>query len=145
MPVRSIKLKLILPRHEEASHVTRSLWTTHAAVNAAVAYYESRLLLMRAAPYATNDGQPDDRPAPATASRWSTECRSWTAHRRTMVDAAVRPRGPLPRWQSPAAPLLYTGAAAVVGSGKRSAGSCNLPGGGGRENALRHFCCLGEP
>lgn len=55
MPTRSIKLKLIVPRAPAQSTVRYALWTTHCAINAAVAYYEEQLLLMRGADYITQE------------------------------------------------------------------------------------------
>lgn len=51
MPVRSINLKIIVPRQEHGRDIRRALWTTHASVNEAVRYYEERLLLMRGRSY----------------------------------------------------------------------------------------------
>lgn len=51
MPVRSIKLKLQIPRDGSRREATRALWTTHAVINEAVFYYQSRLLLMRGRRY----------------------------------------------------------------------------------------------
>ncbi|HJU20621.1 MAG TPA: type V CRISPR-associated protein Cas12b [Stellaceae bacterium] len=47
MPVRSINLKLIVPRGVTGVDLRQSLWDTHAAVNAATRYYEERLLPLR--------------------------------------------------------------------------------------------------
>lgn len=49
MPVRSIKVKLIVPRGHDAESTKkrRALWDTHAFVNEAVAHYEQLLLEMR--------------------------------------------------------------------------------------------------
>jgi hypothetical protein len=51
MPVRSINLKLIVPRSEHGESLRRSLWTTHDEVNAATRYYDQQLLNLRAAIY----------------------------------------------------------------------------------------------
>lgn len=51
MPVRSINLKLIIPRGVDRLALRQSLWTTHAEVNAATRYYEEQLLVFRATPY----------------------------------------------------------------------------------------------
>jgi hypothetical protein len=55
MPVRSVKLKLIIPRGPAATSTRLALWTTHAEVNAATSYYERQLLVMRALPYEVPD------------------------------------------------------------------------------------------
>ena len=49
MATRSIKLKLIIPRHaeDEALQLRRALWATHTVVNEAVSHYEHLLLEMR--------------------------------------------------------------------------------------------------
>lgn len=57
MPVRSIKLKLVVPRHEKYSETRKSIWDTHNAVNLAVRYYEERLLIMRGTSYTMADDQ----------------------------------------------------------------------------------------
>jgi len=53
MPVRSIKLKLVVPRTEAGRGLRASLWTTHEEVNAATRYYEQWLLVLRGLPYET--------------------------------------------------------------------------------------------
>ena len=55
--MRAIKLKLVVPRRKEHLEAARALWTTHEAINEAVAYYESRLLLMRGRSYVTSEGE----------------------------------------------------------------------------------------
>lgn len=56
MPIRSLKLKLVVPRQPDRLDAARSLWTTHAVINEAVRYYETRLLLMRGQRYLDRDG-----------------------------------------------------------------------------------------
>ncbi len=56
MATRAIKLKLVVPRQEKRLDAARALWTTHEAINEAVAYYELLLLLMRGESYATAEG-----------------------------------------------------------------------------------------
>jgi hypothetical protein len=53
MPTRSIILKLVIPRNEGADAVLtrRALWRTHQEINAATAYYERHLLLLRGRQY----------------------------------------------------------------------------------------------
>lgn len=51
MPVRSVKLKLVIPRSPDHAAIRAALWTTHAEVNAAADYYGRQLLVMRALPY----------------------------------------------------------------------------------------------
>ncbi len=57
MPVRSLNLKFIVPRSPSDRGVAKALWSTHAAVNAAVCYYESQLLLMRGRGYRISDDE----------------------------------------------------------------------------------------
>jgi hypothetical protein len=57
MAVRTIKLKLILPRDTEHRQWTHDLWSTHRTVNEATHYYESRLLEMRGLGYRISDEQ----------------------------------------------------------------------------------------
>lgn len=57
MPVRSVNLKLIVPRNRESLALRKSIWDTHDAVNSAVRYYEEKLLLMRGAAYTTTGDQ----------------------------------------------------------------------------------------
>lgn len=40
MPVRSIKLRLVVPRAQAKIQAAKALWSTHSLVNEAVAYYE---------------------------------------------------------------------------------------------------------
>ena len=56
MPVRSITVKLIVPRKKGHLESCRDLWSTHAAVNGAVEYYESLLLELRGGEYLVPDG-----------------------------------------------------------------------------------------
>jgi hypothetical protein len=56
MVVRSIKLKMILPRGEEGRRLRESLWLTHSAVNQAAARIEEVLLLCRGREYSTTEG-----------------------------------------------------------------------------------------
>jgi hypothetical protein len=58
MPVRSINLKLLIPRSEADTSLRQALWTTHAEVNAATKYYECQLLRIRADAFeaATDEG-----------------------------------------------------------------------------------------
>ncbi len=56
MAVRSIKLKMILPRGDSGERVRKSLWLTHSVVNNAVAEIERVLLLCRGRSYCTEDG-----------------------------------------------------------------------------------------
>lgn len=51
MPVRSIKLRLVVPRHPSELHAAQALWSTHRLVNEAVAFYERMLLLLRGEAY----------------------------------------------------------------------------------------------
>ena len=55
MPTRSIKLKFVVPRAPGHVGVRSALWTTHCAINEAVAYYEEQLLLMRGAEYVAQE------------------------------------------------------------------------------------------
>lgn len=55
MPTRSIQVRLIVPRGQNATALRQSLWTTHAATNEATDYYERRLLLLRGQGYAVTD------------------------------------------------------------------------------------------
>jgi hypothetical protein len=59
MPVRSINLKLLIPRGDAHASVRQTLWATHAEVNAATRYYEEQLLALRAAPYERGQTSPD--------------------------------------------------------------------------------------
>src|SRR4051794_21153094 len=56
MPTRSIILKLVVPRRPDRLDAARALWSTHQAINEAVAYYERRLLWLRGMGYRTVDG-----------------------------------------------------------------------------------------
>jgi hypothetical protein len=56
MPTRSIILKLVVPRRPDRLDAARALWSTHQAINEAVAYYEQRLLWLRGMSYRTADG-----------------------------------------------------------------------------------------
>lgn len=51
MPVRSINLRLVIPRSPAGAPLRRSIWTTHAEINAAARYYEENLLRLRAEGY----------------------------------------------------------------------------------------------
>ena len=55
MPTRAIKLKLVVPRSKTESKLRQTIWTTHAEVNAAARYYESRLLMMRGQSYESRE------------------------------------------------------------------------------------------
>ena len=55
MPTRAIKLKLVVRRTKAESKLRQTIWTTHAEVNAAARYYESRLLLMRGQSFETRE------------------------------------------------------------------------------------------
>jgi len=57
MPVRSITLKLIVPRQAGQRAAAKALWTTHAVVNTATKYYETVLLEMRGQEYQTVAGE----------------------------------------------------------------------------------------
>ncbi len=61
MPTRAIILKLIVPRNEgaDAALMRRALWRTHQEINAATAYYERHLLLLRGRWYQTADAVMD--------------------------------------------------------------------------------------
>lgn len=59
--IRSIKLRLVVPRSAGKRDVPRALWATHAAVNAATAHYEQQLLRMRASAYLTKDGRIEEQ------------------------------------------------------------------------------------
>src|SRR5689334_21769923 len=50
MPVRSIRLRLVVPRQPSELDAARALWSTHALVNEAVALYE-RMPLLRGEAY----------------------------------------------------------------------------------------------
>jgi len=56
MVVRSINLKMVLPRGEDGKRLRRSLWLTHSVVNQAVVEIENRLLLCRGQSYSTESG-----------------------------------------------------------------------------------------
>jgi hypothetical protein len=66
MPVRSVNLKLVVPRNEDGRAVRMSLWTTHAEVNAATAYYERWLLLLRGQGYQGPQAGTDEPAAVST-------------------------------------------------------------------------------
>lgn len=55
MPVRSITVKLIVPRRSEGLPEACDLWSTHVAINRAVAYYEGLLLEIRGDSYQCSD------------------------------------------------------------------------------------------
>src|SRR5690349_11469289 len=62
MTVRSVNLKLVVPRDEAALGLRQALWVTHAEVNAATCYYERWLLLIRAGAYEqSGDAQDEHR------------------------------------------------------------------------------------
>ncbi len=61
MAVRSINLKLIVPRAPTAAAVRQALWTTHSEVNSATSYYEQWLLLLRSRGYETQGDGPGER------------------------------------------------------------------------------------
>lgn len=50
---RSIKLKLVVPRAPEQAGIAKTLWATHAAINAACRHYEGWLVRMRGRGYET--------------------------------------------------------------------------------------------
>ncbi|MBI1922408.1 MAG: type V CRISPR-associated protein Cas12b [Geobacter sp.] len=56
MPVRSLNLKLIVPRQQPRLNLAQDIWTTHVSINDATAYYESILLEMRGQGYELRDG-----------------------------------------------------------------------------------------
>jgi hypothetical protein len=56
MPVRSVNLKLVVPRTGDLA-AARALWCTHEEVNRAVAHYERILLACRQAPYRLRDAE----------------------------------------------------------------------------------------
>ena len=56
MPTRSIKLKLVVPRHKNQGELAQGLWATHRVINEAVRHYEQALLDMRASEYLTAEG-----------------------------------------------------------------------------------------
>ena len=51
MPVRSINLKMVVPRGRHDDGSAAALWTTHKAVNAGTRYYEELLLALRQRSY----------------------------------------------------------------------------------------------
>lgn len=59
MPVRSINLKLLIPRDDAHASLRQTLWVTHSEVNAATRYYEEQLLALRATPYERGQTSPD--------------------------------------------------------------------------------------
>jgi hypothetical protein len=61
MAVRSVNLRLVVPRGSADTTARRALWTTHAEINAATSYYERQLLVMRGLPYEAPDGDGDKR------------------------------------------------------------------------------------
>jgi hypothetical protein len=58
MPIRSLKLKLLLKRDQDSSSLRQNIWLTHDIVNAAVIEFERILLLCRGSGYQTGEGQP---------------------------------------------------------------------------------------
>ncbi len=54
MPVRSINLKMVVPRGRHDDGSAAALWTTHKAVNAGTRYYEELLLALRQRSYETD-------------------------------------------------------------------------------------------
>jgi hypothetical protein len=50
MPVRSMRLKLVVPRQPSELDAAQALWSTHRLVNEAVAFYE-RMPLLRGEAY----------------------------------------------------------------------------------------------
>ncbi|MBM3539290.1 MAG: hypothetical protein FJX55_15845 [Alphaproteobacteria bacterium] len=70
MPVRSINLKLLIPRDDSHASLRQTLWVTHSEVNAATRYYEEQLLALRAEPYErgqTSSNQPASKVTPEEA------------------------------------------------------------------------------
>lgn len=55
MPVRSIKLRLVVPRAQTELQAAKALWANHTLINEAVAYYERMLLLLRGEAYQVGD------------------------------------------------------------------------------------------
>jgi hypothetical protein len=55
--VRSLNLKMVLPRSEAGARLRQSLWITHVAINEAVAEIERVLLLCRGRSYYTGDDE----------------------------------------------------------------------------------------
>ena len=55
MPTRTINLKMVIGKKGVNTEVRRALWTTHLAINDAVAGIEKTLLLCRGEKYATTD------------------------------------------------------------------------------------------
>jgi hypothetical protein len=51
MPVRSMRLKLVVPRQPSELDAAQALWSTHRLVNEAVAFYERMPLLLRGEAY----------------------------------------------------------------------------------------------
>ena len=56
MALRTIQLRLVVPRKPEKNQKTLALWTTHDVINGAAAYYERQLVLMRQDDYETENG-----------------------------------------------------------------------------------------
>ncbi len=59
MAVRSINLKMVIGRGDDAKRLRQSLWTTHAVLNNAVAEIERILLLLRGTRYRIGDDDDD--------------------------------------------------------------------------------------
>ncbi len=55
MPIRSIKLKLEIPRNAKEKQGRQDLWTTHQTINQAVNYYEEMLLTLRGHSYTVSE------------------------------------------------------------------------------------------
>ena len=62
MPVRSIKLKMLLDRGAEGDLSRQQLWSTHETINTAVRQVEHCLLLMRGERYRTDDDVFEEQP-----------------------------------------------------------------------------------
>lgn len=57
MPIRSVKLKLLVPRRSAQLHFACDLWSTHKAINKATRFYEEILLQMRGKGYVGSSGE----------------------------------------------------------------------------------------
>jgi hypothetical protein len=87
MPVRSINLKLIVPRgvHDDGS--AAAIWTTHREVNTATCYYEELLLVMRQRSYLTDDGSVEQADV-VTAAEKLLDCASHLNGHKPIADKA---------------------------------------------------------
>ena len=56
MALRTIQLRLVVPKKPEKNQQTLALWATHDTINRAAGYYEQQMVLIRQREYETENG-----------------------------------------------------------------------------------------